>query len=196
MATQSAGMCSSGQRISWSAIVAGALIGVGLSFLLNLFGVAIGLSAFSMSEEGASTLAVSGLIGLVLSTIIALFFAGFTAGHLGRLYVPKRNMGMAYGFLTWSVSIIFSALITTQIGGYVSAYSNNVTQQDVVMIHESSSNATHEASHKGAQMTAVSPKEISGPMALGALIVFGLFFVGAVSSCIGARCGMSCQEEN
>jgi hypothetical protein len=191
MATQAAGMCSA-QRISWSAIVTGALIGVGLSFLLNLFGVAIGLSAFSMSEEGASSLALGGLIGLIVSTIIAMFFAGFTAGHLGRLYVPKRNMSMAYGFTTWSVSIILSALLTTHVGGYVNAYSNNVTRQGVVVVDESSSNV----SHKAAKMSAVTPKEISGGIALGAFIVFGLFFVGAVSSCIGARFGMSCREDN
>lgn len=191
MATQAAGMCTSAQRISWSAIIVGALIGVGLTFLLNLFAVAIGLSAFSMSEEGATSLAMGGLVGLIISTIVAMFFAGFTAGHLGRLYVPKRNMGLAYGFTTWSVSIILSALLTTHVGGYVKSYSDNVTQHGIVVVDENAS------SHHGkSQMTAVTPKEISGGIALGAFIVFGLFFVSAFSSCLGAHYGMSCREEN
>lgn len=193
MATQVAGMCTSAQRISWSAIIAGALIGVGLSFLLNLFGVAIGLSAFSMSEEGGASLAIGGLIGLIVSTMVAMFFAGFTAGHLGRLYVPKRNMGLAYGFTTWSVSIILSALLTTHVGGYVKAYSDTVTQQGIVVVDENASPSPH---HSGTKIAAVTPKEISGGIALGAFIVFGLFFVGAFSSCLGAHYGMSCREEN
>ena len=63
------------KRISWSAILTGALVGVGLSFLLNLFGVAIGLSAFSMGDHGPASLAIGGLLGLIASTIIAMYCA-------------------------------------------------------------------------------------------------------------------------
>ena len=194
MATQATGMCTSAQRISWSAIIVGALIGVGLSFLLNLFGVAIGLSAFSMSEDGGASLAIGGLVGLIVSTMVAMFFAGFSAGHLGRLYVPKRNMGLAYGFTTWSVSIILSALLTTHVGSYVKTYSDNVTQQGIIVVDDDASSS--HSRHGKPQMTAVTPKQISGGIALGAFIVFGLFFVGAFSSCLGAHYGMSCREEN
>ncbi|MBA2650910.1 MAG: hypothetical protein H0U73_01370, partial [Tatlockia sp.] len=39
-------------KISWSAIFSGALIGLGLGFLLQLFGIAIGLSAYHSTSAG------------------------------------------------------------------------------------------------------------------------------------------------
>jgi len=54
------------KRISWTAIFVGAIVAVGLSFLLNLFGIAIGLSAFTLSTDGASVLAVGGLVGMII----------------------------------------------------------------------------------------------------------------------------------
>ena len=183
------------QRISWSAILAGALVGVGLSFLLNLFGVAIGLSAFSMSEHGAASLAVGGLLGLIISTIVAMYFAGFTSGFIGRLYVPKRNMGMIYGFTTWSVAIILSAVLTAHIGSYIDSYSTNVTRNSVTVTQTNV--VAEKASHKEDQqkMTAVIPKQVTGDIAIGAFIVFALFFVGAFASCLGAHHGMSCHSQ-
>jgi hypothetical protein len=74
------------KRISWSAILAGALVGIGLSFLLNLFSIAMGLSFVSTTKEGLLTLVVSGLIGLVAGTIFVSFSSGFTAGYLCRFF--------------------------------------------------------------------------------------------------------------
>lgn len=184
------------KRISWSAILTGALVGVGLSFLLNLFGVAIGLSAFSMSDQGAASLAIGGLLGLILSTIIAMYFAGFASGYVGRFYVPKRNMGTLYGFTTWSVAVILTALLTTHVGSYVDTYSTSVTHNSVMvtptkaMTVKSSHAADQEEKQ---QIIAVTPREASSGIAIGAFIVFALFFVGALSCIFGAHHGMSCR---
>ena len=43
-------------HICWSAIFAGAFVGVGLGFLLHLFGSAIGLSAYSSNSTGAQAI--------------------------------------------------------------------------------------------------------------------------------------------
>lgn len=185
-------------RISWSAILTGALIGVGLSFLLNLFGVTIGLSAFSMTEQGVGALAIGGLLGLIISTIASMFFGGFAAGYLGRLYVPKRNLGIVYGFTTWTAIILLSAVITTYIGSYVDTYTSVVTRNMVVATHEApaSSEKTHATSNEKLQPVAtVNPKDLTSGMAVGAFIVFALFFIGALSSCLGAHYGMSCRSK-
>ncbi len=186
------------KRISWTAILTGALVGVGLSFLLNLFGVAIGLSAFSMSEQGAASLAIGGLLGLVLSTIIAMYFAGFASGYVGRLYVPKRNMGTLYGFTTWSVAVILTALLTTHVGSYVDTYSTTVTQNSVMVTPSKAmpAKAAHASDAEDHQkMIAVTPREATSGIAIGAFIVFALFFVGALASCVGAHHGMSCKDK-
>lgn len=185
-------------RISWSAIITGALMGMGLSFLLNLFGVTIGLSAFSMSNEGPASLAVGGLLGLIISTIVAFFVGGFTAGHLGRLYVPKRNMGITYGFTTWTVTLVLSAVITTHVGHYVDHYKSSVTNNTLILATDEPSKtaSTPAAEEKQQKMMEATSKEISGGMAIGTFIVFMLFFLGALSSCVGAHYGMSCRKEN
>lgn len=188
--------CHEAKRISWSAILAGALVGVGLGFLLNLFGVAIGLSAFSMTDGGPATLAVGGLLGIIISTIVAMYCAGFTSGYLGRLYVPRRNIGIIYGFTTWSVALILSAVLTTYVGTYVNTYSTSVTQQTVVVTTSpSTAKAVSSKKHSDEDVTTVTAKEATGGMAIGAFVVFVLFFIGALASCFGAHCGMTCRRE-
>ena len=187
------------KRISWSAIATGAIIGVGLSFLLNLFGMTIGLSAFSMTEQGVGSLAIGGLLGLIISTIVSFFFGGFAAGYLGRLYVPKRNLGIVYGFTTWSVTLLLSAVVTTYVGTYVDSYTSVVTRNMVVATQEApaaSANASDKQKMSTEQKIAtVNPKDLTSGMAVGAFIVFALFFVGAFSSCLGAHYGMSCRSD-
>lgn len=39
------------KRVSWSAIIAGAFVGLGISFLLYVFGAAIGLSSFTATQK-------------------------------------------------------------------------------------------------------------------------------------------------
>ncbi len=48
------------KRISWSAILIGAIVAVGLGFLLNMFCLAIGLSAFTLDDQGKTVVAVGG----------------------------------------------------------------------------------------------------------------------------------------
>src|SRR5687767_10657531 len=79
--------CGCGCRpkaISWTAILAGALVGMGLTFLLNTFSIGIGLSLVRTTEDGLTSLAIGGFIGLLIGAIVSMFAAGFTAGCLGK----------------------------------------------------------------------------------------------------------------
>ena len=124
------------KRMSWGAVFAGALVGIGLSFLLNLLSVAIGLSVISTTQEGMASLAIGGLVGLLIGTIIAAFFGGYTAGCLGRPFCGKAKYGIVYGFLAWIVALILAALLTTNIGRYVTSYSNFVSNPSMVFVVE------------------------------------------------------------
>lgn len=181
------------KRISWSAILAGAFVGVGLGFLLNLFGVAIGLSAFSMTESGSLSLMLGGLFGLIIATIVAMFFGGLTAGYLGRQYVPRRNLGLVYGFTTWSVSIILTAILGAYVGNYVNDYSTNITRQSVTVTQEKVVTKSTNAATTEQKVASMPTKDASTGIAVGAFVIFALFFIGAFSSCLGAHYGMTCR---
>ena len=189
------------KRISWTAILVGAIVAMGLSFLLNLFGIAIGLSTFTLSKDGAIVLAVGGLIGILIGIVASMLAAGYAAGYLGRLHCPQRNLGIVYGFTTWSVALIFSAVIGAQISAYITSYSNAishsvfVTSQDnthpsATLSVKNTSSAVN-TNQKTIKVTA-SPNSL----ACAAFSVFAIFFIGALASCFGACWGMSCKRED
>jgi pheromone shutdown protein TraB len=78
--------------ISWTSIVVGALIALGLTFLLNLFSTAIGLSAYKLSG-GSSLFAIGGFLGFAIGIVATMFAAGWLAGYLGRSYCYNKNLG-------------------------------------------------------------------------------------------------------
>ncbi|MDI9818552.1 MULTISPECIES: hypothetical protein [unclassified Legionella] len=185
------------KRISWTAIFMGALVGLGLGFLLNLFGLAIGLSAFTLDNQGAMILAIGGMIGIIIGIIVSMVVAGYTAGYLGRLYCPKRNLGILYGFTTWSVALILSAVAAGHFSHYVAAYSSPVSNPIIITMDPA------QPAQVGTEGTAgianAPPIRANVPadnLAWSAFIVFILFFIGAVSACVGAHWGMSCRRDD
>ncbi|ARG98663.1 hypothetical protein [Legionella micdadei] len=198
--TVSEKVCASSpfHRISWAAIFAGAFVGIGLGFLLRLLGVAIGLSAYSSSPSGIIVIAIGGLIGLLIGSIISMGAAGFVAGYLGRSTCPHHRMGIIYGFTTWSVVLLFTALIAIPEAHYINLYKSSLVQNTKVVATKSQTetaspgNATTQPaanpSMPANQAVAVTPMEVSSM----AWIVFILFFIGALSACIGA-CWALCQ---
>ncbi len=82
------------KRISWSAILIGAFVGIGLTFLLNLFCVALGVSVFTVGNDGAIALVVGGIISMLVGIIASMVAAGYAAGYLGRFLCPQRNLGI------------------------------------------------------------------------------------------------------
>jgi MFS family permease len=189
--------CHSYKRISWSAIIIGALVGVGLGFLLNVFGIAIGLTAFTLSNAGALTLTIGGILGLIVGIIAAMGVAGYVAGYLGRLYAPRRNLGILYGFATWSLALILSAFLAAHLSDYVTSYSEGITKaQLVTQDSDSGVEPASQDNQPNAEVKNASLKVSPSDLAWSAFIVFALFFIGAVSSCVGASCGMVCKHED
>lgn len=96
------------KRVSWGAILAGAVIGATLHFLLYLLGIGIGLETF---EPGTGDDSLGGFgmaqgIWLVISGLIALFSAGWVAGRLAGM--PRKVDGALHGAVTWSVATMFT----------------------------------------------------------------------------------------
>jgi MFS family permease len=183
------------KQISWSAIIVGALVGIGLGFLLNLFSVAIGLSLVTTSKEGIITLAVGGFIGLLIGTLVSMFLAGFAAGFLGRFCCVKRNLGVLYGFTTWCFALLITVVLASSMANYVAAYSEFITTPtSVVVANDNTTPAVTASTQARHTDVTVNAQKATNNLGISALLVFVLFFIGAIASCFGGHYGMVCES--
>lgn len=184
------------KRICWSAIFVGALVGIGLGFLFNLFGVAIGLSAVMISPEGNMAWAIGGVIGILIALIVTTMASGFAAGYLGRMYCPRRNLGILYGFTTWTMALLLSAVVAGYITHYASHYSETIMKTPIVVTHSNGAHTTTVNPKTDTQQATEPVVTSTQGLTAGAFVLFGLFFIGAISSCVGACWAMSCRRDD
>ncbi len=105
------------KKLSWGSIWAGALIGIVTMILLNMLGLGIGFSAIDIEDERdpAKGLGIASAIWYVLSSIAALFAAGWVSGRLAQ--TRRLFDGALHGVLTWCVITLASIyFLTTTIG--------------------------------------------------------------------------------
>lgn len=177
--------------IHWTAIFAGAFVGVGLGFLLNIFSMAIGLSAYTSSPNGTTAVAIGGILGLLIGAIASMGVAGFVTGYLARFYHCYCHGGIIYGFITWSLGLMLSALLIAPMMHYVSFHQENL---DPALVPTQISKATDvnvSVSSQENKVLHANPQHL----AWSGWILFILFFLSAFSSCIGACYGMRCEKE-
>ena len=109
------------RRVSWGAIIGGALTAVVLIILLNLLGLGIGLATIEPVEEAHPLAGLSTGAGIwwVLSNLVALFAGGWVAGRLAGF--PTTFDGILHGFLSWALYTLVSFwLLTSAMGSIVS----------------------------------------------------------------------------
>lgn len=107
-------------RVSWGAIIVGALIALSLQMLLNLLGLGIGASSINVASGSTpgEGLAIGAGVWFAVAALISLFAGGWVSGRLAG--VPNRNDGMLHGFATWSVSSILTViLLSSAVGGII-----------------------------------------------------------------------------
>jgi len=93
---------SVGSRVSWGAILAGVAVAFALYFLLNLLGLAIGLSL--TDDAGRTTLGTGAAIWAIVSVMLALFLGGWVTS---RFTVGEdRVESLLNGAILWGVSFI------------------------------------------------------------------------------------------
>jgi hypothetical protein len=193
------------KTLSWTAVIAGALVGVGLAFILMLFSVAIGLSAYSSTTDGAMNIAVGGLVGIAIGIIASMFASGYVAGYLDRPKCvndecPKRHSGALNGFVAWCLALIISVSIAPHLHHYVTVYSNFVSNPNAAFTVDrpqsaldATAAATSNPSTPADETTTVS----AATTAKSAFLVFILFILGALSSAFGGHFGMySCCRKD
>ena len=103
------------RRISWGAILAGAITALALVLLLNLLGVAVGAMLIdpAAAEAGPSvgTLGIGAAAWAIISLLVAIFAGGWVAGRLAG--APEPTDGMIHGWLTWGFCTLLALFIAT-----------------------------------------------------------------------------------
>lgn len=188
--------------MSWGGIFAGALVAIGLSFLLNSFGVAIGLSAFKVSADGALVFAIGGCIGIVIGTIVVMFLAGWVAGHLNRTYCYKKCHGALYGFITWCLALIFMVMLAGNTTEFISTSIKSMTNNHPEIVELVSTDISEvkggnakEKADKIINQEIKADEKTMQTLSLVVFLTFGLFLLGALASAFGGYCGVGCRNE-
>lgn len=163
--------------LSWKPIIAGALVIIGLTFLLNLFSVAIGLSAFTTSSDGVQKVVLSGLFATAVGIIASMFGSGWITGYLSQRHCSKRHLGALYGFLTWCLALILAVFLASHLEDYVSFYANFIS-------------GTPQA-HAVVTTAGDTVKMKSDSLVVSTYIIFALFFLSAFATSLGGHCGAS-----
>jgi hypothetical protein len=108
-------------KVSWGAILAGAVIALAIQFLLTLLGVGIGAATLDPSTGDNPDAGIFSIISALwygITGIIAAFIGGFIASRLsGRTLAAT---GALHGLATWAVTtLLLLYLLTTAIGGLI-----------------------------------------------------------------------------
>ncbi|MGO3741426.1 hypothetical protein [Kerstersia sp.] len=110
---------SAHSAVSWGAVIAGAVIAAALSAALMTGGSGLGFLAVSpWQDEGASAsvIAVSTIVWLFVTQVIAYGIAGYVAGRLRTKWTDADRdeiyfRDTAHGFLVWALSAVIGAIV-------------------------------------------------------------------------------------
>jgi hypothetical protein len=105
------------KRISWGAILAGAVLALVLQLALSLLGLGIGLGTIDpLTEQNpVAGIGIGAAIWWVVSMLVSLYLGATVASRLAGM--PRPTDGMLHGLLTWSVvTLLTFYLLTTAVG--------------------------------------------------------------------------------
>lgn len=96
-------------KISWGAIIAGAISFAAVFTVLNLLVAALGLGIFSPNNQNPlSSMGVGVAIATVIILVISFVVSGFIAGAF------SKGQSLLHGFMSWALSILLMfSLVTT-----------------------------------------------------------------------------------
>lgn len=105
------------KRISWGAVLAGAVLALVIQLSLSLLGLGIGLGTIDpLTEQNPMAgIGVGAAIWWVATTLVSLYLGAGVAARLAGM--PRPTDGLLHGLLTWSVvTLLTFYLLTTTVG--------------------------------------------------------------------------------
>jgi len=108
-----------GGGISWSAVIAGAITAIAVSFIIVALGSGIGMavvSPYSYSSPSATTMTVIGALWLVFAQAVGFAVGGYVAARARRVPTPLhtdevRFRDGANGLVVWALGVFVTAIV-------------------------------------------------------------------------------------
>lgn len=173
---------------SWTAVFVGALVGLGLNFLLNLISLAVGISIFSQQTLDTVSFSLWGIVGFILVAVFSMFFTGWIAGRLTILPSIRKYWGCLYGFSAWCLSFIMTVILLMNTLQFTQFHSN-FTSKNIHAIKISNQQPMLTESQGSNSET---DKKTIG---LNAYVTFIFFLLGACSSTLGGYVGFRSEKK-
>lgn len=185
------------QSISWPAIFSGVLAGFALNFLFNLVILALGISIFNLDAQGSSIFSYIGIICYLVSSFITMYIVGWVAGRLTPPLL-KRWWGALIGFIAWSLLLIVTIVLLTNVIQFVSFHSTFTSHPNMVAIRIANDSPfmteTKELSPNQSPL-GINIEKVQKTITLNATVTFALFLIGALSSCVGGWVGYGRSQQ-
>lgn len=109
-------------RVSWGAILAGAVIAVMVGLMLNILGVAVGVTAIDAVEgdtPSASTFGIGAGIWLLVSNLIGIAVGAYAAARLSG--TADRTDATLHGVGVWAIGFLLSAVLVGNLAAGVAS---------------------------------------------------------------------------
>src|SRR5215471_19419029 len=110
------GRMRSYSRISWGAVLAGAVVAAATMILLSLLGVAFGASVINITQTTAADLKSYGVgAGLwgAINMILSMAFGGYVAARLSGTH--SHLDGELHGITVWAVALLLATMLLARV---------------------------------------------------------------------------------
>ncbi|WP_458094259.1 hypothetical protein [Roseomonas sp. WA12] len=116
-------------RVSWGAVLAGAIVALAIGLMLNVLGAAVGATLVDTTARdtpAASSFGIGAGIWLLVSNLIGLGVGGYTAARLSG--TASNTDATLHGMAMWAASFLISAmLLGNLVAGVASTAASGVT---------------------------------------------------------------------
>ena len=116
-------------RISWGAVIAGAVVALTIGLMLNALGAGVGattVDAAAHDSPSAASFGIGAGIWLLISNLIGLAVGGYVAARLSG--TADSTDGTLHGFAVWGTTFLISAvLLGNLVSGIASTATNGVS---------------------------------------------------------------------
>ena len=112
-------------RVSWGAVIAGAVVALATGLMLNSLGAGVGattVDAVARGTPSASSLGIGAAIWLLLSNLIGLALGSYVAARLSG--TSDNTDGTLHGLAVWGTTFLISAVL---LGNLVSGIASTAT---------------------------------------------------------------------
>ena len=100
------------RRVSWGAVIAGAIVAIAVGALLSVLGVAIGATTIDTLERttpDAGTLGLAGGIWATFAALLAMGIGGYVAARLSG--TTSNQDGILHGLTVWGVALLLGTAV-------------------------------------------------------------------------------------